>query len=77
MLINVPVAVKGDGDPMAHPGLIEAIRAAEETLADSGRVLVRSSGTEPLIRVMVEGLDEETVRGQAEAVAEDVRNHLC
>jgi phosphoglucosamine mutase len=77
VLINVPVAVKGDGDPMAHPGLIEAIRAAEETLADSGRVLVRSSGTEPLIRVMVEGLDEETVRGQAEAVAEAVRNHLC
>ncbi|MCH7645905.1 MAG: phosphoglucosamine mutase, partial [Nitrospinae bacterium] len=75
VLINVPVAVKGD--PMAHPGLIEAIRAAEETLADSGRVLVRSSGTEPLIRVMVEGLDEETVRGQAEAVAEAVRNHLC
>lgn len=75
VLINVPVAVKGD--PMAHPGLIDAIRAAEETLADSGRVLVRSSGTEPLIRVMVEGLDEETVRGQAEAVAEAVRNHLC
>ncbi|MFB3073437.1 MAG: phosphoglucosamine mutase [bacterium] len=75
VLINVPVAVKGD--PMAHPGLIDAIRAAEETLADSGRVLVRSSGTEPLIRVMVEGLDEETVRAQAEAVAEAVRNHLC
>ena len=75
VLINVPVANKVD--PMAHPGLIDAIRAAEETLADSGRVLVRSSGTEPLIRVMVEGLDEETVRGQAEAVAEAVRNHLC
>ncbi|MFQ5893935.1 MAG: phosphoglucosamine mutase, partial [Nitrospinota bacterium] len=74
VLINVPVANKVD--PMDHPGVREAVRAAEEALADAGRILVRSSGTEPLVRVMVEGLEEEVVRRQAEAVAEAVRTLL-
>ncbi len=75
VLINVPVSNKVD--PMAQPGVREAVEAAEATLANSGRVLVRSSGTEPLVRVMVEGLDEEAVRRQAETVAEAVRTLLA
>jgi phosphoglucosamine mutase len=74
VLINVPVADKVD--PMGQPGVREAVEAAEEALADSGRILVRSSGTEPLVRVMVEGLDEDVVRHQAETVAETVRSLL-
>jgi phosphoglucosamine mutase len=47
-----------------------AITAAEEQLGDTGRILVRASGTEPLIRVMVEAADET----QAEAIAESLAN---
>jgi len=54
----------------------EAVRAAEEELADSGRVLVRASGTEPLVRVMVEAESEDVARRHAEAIAAQVREHL-
>ncbi len=71
VLINVRV-VKGfktDG----HAGVAEAVQAVEAELADSGRVLLRPSGTEPLIRVMVEGRDEAQVRRCAEHIAARVR----
>ena len=54
----------------------DAVRAAEEQLADSGRVLVRASGTEPLVRVMVEAETEAVARHHAEAIAGKVREHL-
>jgi phosphoglucosamine mutase len=50
-----------------------AVKLAEATLDGSGRVLLRPSGTEPLLRVMVEGRDAATVMGQAEAIAGAVR----
>ena len=53
-----------------------AVRAAEAELAEQGRVLLRASGTEPLIRVMVEGRDEEQVRRLADRVADSVRDLL-
>jgi len=59
------VTVK-DKDIAGNAELQAAIAAAEEELADTGRVLVRASGTEPLVRVMVEAADA----AQAEAVAE-------
>jgi phosphoglucosamine mutase len=54
----------------------EAVRAAEEQLAGSGRVLVRASGTEPLVRVMVEAESEEVARRHAERIAGAVHAEL-
>ena len=53
-----------------------AVRASEEELADHGRVLVRASGTEPLVRVMVEAETEDVARRHMEVIAGEVRKHL-
>jgi phosphoglucosamine mutase len=49
------------------------VKAAEATLDGGGRVLLRPSGTEPLLRVMVEGRDSAVVLAQAEVIAGAVR----
>ena len=49
------------GAPLERPEVIAAVRAGETRLAASGRLLIRKSGTEPLIRVMAEGDDEQTI----------------
>jgi phosphoglucosamine mutase len=54
----------------------DAVRAVEEELADTGRVLVRASGTEPLVRVMVEAESEDVARRHAETIAHAVRVRL-
>jgi phosphoglucosamine mutase len=54
----------------------EAVREAEEQLAGAGRVLVRASGTEPLIRVMVEAESEEDARRHSARIADAVRAEL-
>jgi phosphoglucosamine mutase len=54
----------------------EAVRAAEEQLGRTGRVLVRASGTEPLVRVMVEAESEEDARRHADRIAGAVRGEL-
>lgn len=66
-LVNVRVGKRSD--PMAHPRVLEAVKAAEARLADRGRVLLRASGTEPLIRVMVEGAEKSVVEGLAKELA--------
>lgn len=66
-LVNVPVDRKIDLDTCS--GIKQAVSDAEGQLAESGRVLLRPSGTEPLIRVMVEGLDGPQVRLLAEQIA--------
>ena len=71
VLLNVRVA-KGV-DCAAHARVCAAVSAAEAALAGRGRVLLRPSGTEPLLRVMVEGEDEAVVRHWAEAIAQAVR----
>ena len=55
---------------MADPALTEATKRAEELLAGNGRVLVRPSGTEPLVRVLAEAPDEKLCRQAADVVAE-------
>ena len=59
------------------PDVIAAVAAASASLGDSGRVLLRPSGTEPLVRVMVEAADEETARGHADELADVVRSALA
>lgn len=49
-------------DPFSSPRITEAVAHAEARLAQSGRIVLRPSGTEPVIRVMVEGRDEQLVR---------------
>ena len=56
-------------DPNESPLIREAVAAAEQELADAGRVVLRASGTEPVIRVMVEGRDEAQVISLAQRLA--------
>jgi phosphoglucosamine mutase len=54
----------------------DAVARAEEELDGTGRVLVRASGTEPVVRVMVEAETEDVARRHADSVATTVREHL-
>lgn len=70
LLINVPLS---KGFPWKdHPGIDAAKREVETELAGTGRVLLRASGTEPLLRVMVEGRDAGKVQAAAEKLASAV-----
>jgi phosphoglucosamine mutase len=71
VLLNVKVATRFD--PAAVPAIEAAVRAVEARLAGEGRVVLRPSGTEPVIRVMVEGRDEKATRALADELAEVVR----
>ncbi len=72
VLTNVEVrdAIK----PEDIPSLMKKIKLAEERLGTKGRILVRRSGTEPKIRIMVEGEDEDTIKEIAEDLADCVRS---
>ncbi len=67
LMINVPLEQRIDVD--ASPSIQAAVKDAEKVLDGKGRVLLRPSGTEPLIRVMVEGEDEVLVQDQAKKIA--------
>jgi phosphoglucosamine mutase len=71
VLTNVRLGSRAD--VAAMPAVRAAVEAAESALAGRGRVLLRPSGTEPVIRVMVEGEDPARVRTLAESIAEAVR----
>ncbi|MBJ9983960.1 phosphoglucosamine mutase [Acinetobacter sp. S40] len=62
-------------DPYAVPALVSEFEKAEAQLKGRGRLLIRKSGTEPVIRVMVEGDQHEEVVALANQLAEAVRNH--
>ncbi|HHT0592799.1 TPA: phosphoglucosamine mutase [Legionella anisa] len=55
-----------------HTQVIEVVKALESSLNGEGRVLLRPSGTEPLLRVMVEGLDESIVKQHAQKLCDDI-----
>lgn len=67
VLINVRLS--GDRDPVSDPQVKAACDGVTERMAGRGRVLLRKSGTEPLVRVMVEGDSEQEVRRYAEELA--------
>jgi phosphoglucosamine mutase len=71
--VMVNVRVKERIDPGRSPAIQEAVRRVEVALGSAGRVVLRASGTEPLIRVMVEGRDETVVKRHANELAEVVR----
>jgi phosphoglucosamine mutase len=74
VLINVRLERRVD--VMSRPRVQAAVRDAEATLGDRGRILLRHSGTEPLVRVMVEGHDPGSVQALAEQLAGLVRDEL-
>lgn len=67
------VRFSGNGNPLDAEAVKAAVIAVEEKMQGRGRVLLRKSGTEPLIRVMVEGEDLEQVRQYAKAIAAEVQ----
>jgi phosphoglucosamine mutase len=71
VLVNVRFA--GDSDPLVNSGVVAAVHQVNEKLSGRGRVLLRKSGTEPLIRVMVEGPEFDEVTSLAHEIADAVK----
>ncbi len=67
-MVNVPIQAPGQGDIEAVPEIATALTDAQRKLGEHGRVVLRPSGTEPVVRVMVEGEDSQ----QIEAVAAEL-----
>ncbi|OQA08720.1 MAG: Phosphoglucosamine mutase [bacterium ADurb.Bin374] len=74
VLVNIRVKSKNFE---TVPQIQEEIRHSEKKLAGRGRVLVRPSGTENLVRVMAEGPDEREIRHLVDGIAKAISNHLC
>ncbi len=74
VIVNVKVREKKPLETI--PAVAERIRAAKEELRDSGRVVIRYSGTEALARVMIEAESEEAMRRHANAIASAIRTEL-
>ena len=74
VLLNVPVREKRSLAEL--PGVLRAVAAVERRLGKEGRVLVRASGTEATLRVLVEGPDRARIRADAASIAEEIRRAL-
>ena len=72
ILVNVRVDFARD-EVIKQPSVIAAIAHAESVLGEEGRILIRPSGTEPLVRIMLEGPDHPTIDRLASDIAEAVR----
>ena len=75
VLVNVRVKQKTDLSTV--PAIASTMKKVEQGLAGNGRLLVRYSGTEPLLRIMLEGQDDQVIRGWADEIAGVVREHLA
>jgi phosphoglucosamine mutase len=74
VLLNVRVREKRDLRTV--PAVADAMKHVEDRLAGNGRLLVRYSGTEPLLRVMIEGQDLQEIQGWAAQIVNTVKEHL-
>lgn len=74
LLVNVRVQSKEGWD--ANPRIMAAIAAGEKALGDRGRILIRPSGTEPLIRVMAEGPDPNELEQVCNSIADVIREEI-
>ncbi len=77
VMINVPRSGNGGATIAGNAAIDSAVRRAEQALAGQGRVILRPSGTEPVVRVTVEGFDSDQVEGLAEELADCVRQELA
>ncbi len=68
--VSVPISLKNNISRVL--GVQQAVKDAESCLQNCGRVLIRPSGTEPLVRVMVEGFDASVVQGWAKEIADSI-----
>ena len=74
--VLVNVRVRARQDIMTLPSVAAAIRGVEEKLGNEGRVLIRYSGTEPLLRIMLEGQDKYEITDWANEIADLVRQQI-
>ena len=74
--VLVNVRVKQKTDLRSVPAIAQALDRVEQRLAGQGRLLVRYSGTEPLVRVMIEGKDQKEIHAWAQEIADTVKQHL-
>ncbi len=77
LLINVKITEDKKGKWDKSPEILKVIEQAEITLGADGRILVRESGTEPLVRVMIEGKNSSDVTYWTERIADEIRKQLC
>jgi phosphoglucosamine mutase len=76
VLVNLKITADKKGLWDKNATVMDCIHKHEATLGDTGRVLVRESGTEPLIRVMLEGKNQEQITIMANDIAETIRVSL-
>jgi phosphoglucosamine mutase len=74
-LVNVPVGIRKPIDRV--PEIMKLQRAMEQRLGEHGRIVIRPSGTEPVIRVMVEGADRELIEEVAYSMAACIQKHMA
>ncbi len=72
-IINVPLGKISGKEIVSHPQVIENVREVEQQLGELGRVVLRPSGTEPLLRVMIEGEEVAEVEKLTRALADSVK----
>ena len=73
-LVNAKVANNKKDKYLEYPQIAEAIAELEKKFAGEGRVLIRPSGTEPLVRVMIEGKNQQEIQQEAEKLAELIQD---
>ena len=75
--INIAISAEGKLAFYTDKVVDSKINEAKDILGETGRIVVRPSGTEPLIRVMVEGKNEELINSVANSVANTIKERLC